>query len=143
MYHVSCRFLVGVRQVRPVVVPISGRPRSRNVPGRFVPSQVRGMWKGSGRSVFQALLLEKFKFSLFIITPIATAAVFHSDAAVEAIVRTLQYVSYPAEDSRPIPTTEQELAAARAEIMARRQANMQGSDRPARRGGTYSALDDK
>jgi hypothetical protein len=40
------------------------------------------MWKGSGRSLRQTLVLENFKFMLFILSPIATAALFYNDALV-------------------------------------------------------------
>ena len=69
------------------------------------------MWKGSGRSLFQTLILENFKFTLFVVTPILSASLFWNDAIVEAVVRNRQYISYPAEAERP-PTNEQELAEA-------------------------------
>ena len=40
------------------------------------------MWKGSGRSLGRTLLLENGKFILFVLTPVATASIFSSDAAV-------------------------------------------------------------
>ena len=69
------------------------------------------MWKGSGRSLFQTLILENFKFTLFVVTPILSASMFWNDAIVEAVVRNRQYISYPPEAERP-PTNEAELAEA-------------------------------
>jgi hypothetical protein len=40
------------------------------------------MWKGSGRSLRQTLVLENFKFAWFILVPIATASIFYNDAIV-------------------------------------------------------------
>ena len=65
------------------------------------------MWKGSGRSLFQTLVLENFKFTLFVLTPIATATIFSSDSAVEFLVGWTQYITYPAEARRPPDNTEE------------------------------------
>ena len=79
-----------------------------------------GMWKGSGRSLFQTLILENFKFTLFVVTPIVTASLFWNDAIVEAVVRNRQYITYPPEADRP-PTNQSELEAAlRAQKEAKR-----------------------
>ena len=80
------------------------------------------MWKGSGRSLFRTLILENFKFSLFVLTPIATASIFSSDTAVEWLVRTTQYIIYPAEARRPPDNTE-ELRGEIAKLAARRPAD--------------------
>ena len=40
------------------------------------------MWKGSGRSFFRTLVLENFKFTLFVLTPIFTASIFWNDDIV-------------------------------------------------------------
>lgn len=66
------------------------------------------MWKGSGRSLFQALVLENSKFALFVATPIITAAIFCQDSWVQYIVTARQYVSYPPEAEKP-PTNIAEL----------------------------------
>eukprot|EP00325_Prymnesiales_sp_UTEX-LB-985_P005685 CAMPEP_0174708280 /NCGR_PEP_ID=MMETSP1094-20130205/10576_1 /TAXON_ID=156173 /ORGANISM="Chrysochromulina brevifilum, Strain UTEX LB 985" /LENGTH=80 /DNA_ID=CAMNT_0015906809 /DNA_START=210 /DNA_END=452 /DNA_ORIENTATION=- len=66
------------------------------------------MWKGSGRTLFQTLVMENFKFSLFVITPIVTAALFWNDSFVELIVRNRQYIRYPPEGERP-PVNQEEL----------------------------------
>lgn len=63
------------------------------------------MWKGSSRTLFQTLVLENFKFMLFVLTPIATATIFSSDTAVEWLVGLTQYVTYPAEARRPPDNT--------------------------------------
>lgn len=88
------------------------------------------MWKGSGRTLFQALVLENSKFVLFVITPIVTASIFWNDWAVEAIVRNRQYVTYPPEGARP-PQNQSELEVAlreqRAKAAARKQAASGGS----------------
>ena len=68
------------------------------------------MWKGSGRSLFQTLILENFKFTLFVITPVVTASLFWNDTIVSAIVSNRQYVMYPAEGERP-PSNQAELEA--------------------------------
>ena len=97
------------------------------------------MWKGSGRSLFRTLVLENFKFTIFVVTPIVTASIFHSDAAVEWIVRNRNYVFYPAEETRPIPTNEEELRAAQAALAARRAKLAAEGSLPrasGRRGGT-------
>ena len=59
------------------------------------------MWKGSGRSLFQTLIMENFKFSLFVITPLVTASLFWNDKIVSIIVSNRQYVTYPPEEERP------------------------------------------
>ena len=69
------------------------------------------MWKGSGRSLFRTLILENFKFSLFVITPIFTAGLFWNDKVVEAVVRNRQYIVYPPEAER-LPQNREELQAA-------------------------------
>ena len=66
------------------------------------------MWKGSGRSLFQSLVLENSKFTLFVLTPVITAAIFCQDSWVERIVTARQYVTYPAEAEKP-PTNVAEL----------------------------------
>lgn len=66
------------------------------------------MWKGSGRSLFQALILENSKFLVFLLTPVFTASLFWNDSFVERIVRNRQYVTYPPEGERP-PTNQDEL----------------------------------
>ena len=66
------------------------------------------MWKGSGRSLFQSLVLENGKFTLFVPTPIITAAIFCQETWVERIVTARQYVTYPPEAEKP-PTTIAEL----------------------------------
>lgn len=96
------------------------------------------MWKGSGRTMLQTLVLENFKFVLFVCTPIVTAAIFHSDKAVEWIVRNRQYVTYPAEEAGTIPTNEEELAAAMAEIRRRRNLSEGASMTAGRHGGATS-----
>ena len=75
------------------------------------------MWKGSGRSLFRALVFENSKFLLFLVTPIVTASIFWNDAFVEKIVVNRNYVRYPPEGERP-PTNVVELE----EAMAKRQA---------------------
>ena len=100
------------------------------------------MWKGSGRSLFRTLVLENFKFTLFVVTPIITAGIFHSDAAVEWIVNNRKYVFYPAEETRPIPTNDEELRAAQAALTARRAKLAAEGAVPratGRRGGTMDA----
>ena len=82
-------------------------------------SQVDAMWKGSGRSLFKTLILENFKFTLFVVTPILSASLFWNDAIVEDVVRNRQYISYPPEAERP-PTNEQELQEALRAQRARR-----------------------
>ena len=69
------------------------------------------MWKGSGRTFFQDLVLNNQKFILFLVTPVATASIFWNDRFVEAIVTNRQYVSYPPEGERP-PSNREELAEA-------------------------------
>ena len=66
------------------------------------------MWKGSGRSLFRTLILENFKFTLFVVTPVVTASLFWNDSIVTAIVRNRQYVTYPPEGERP-PSNQAEL----------------------------------
>ena len=78
------------------------------------------MWKGSGRSLFQTLILENFKFIVFLVTPIATASLFYNDSFVEKVVRNRAYVTYPPEGDKP-PKNQQELDVAmqrRAEARA-------------------------
>ena len=69
------------------------------------------MWKGSGRSLFRTLILENFKFLLFVITPVATASIFYNDSFVEAVVRNRQYVTYPPAAEKP-PRSKEEIDAA-------------------------------
>ena len=69
------------------------------------------MWKGSGRSLFQTLIMENFKFILFVVTPVATASIFWNDRFVDLIVRNRQYVSSPPEGERP-PQNEGDLKTA-------------------------------
>jgi len=71
------------------------------------------MWKGSGRTLIQTLVMENFKFGLFLITPVISASIFWNDALVEQIVRNRQYVVFPPEGERP-PTSEAELREALA-----------------------------
>ena len=88
------------------------------------------MWKGSGRSLFQTLIMENFKFSLFVITPIVSASFFWNDAIVEAVVRNRQYVTFPAEGERPpksMSELEQALQAQQAELAKRKAASASGS----------------
>lgn len=66
------------------------------------------MWKGSGRSFFQDLMLNNAKFILFLVTPIATASIFWNDRFVETIVTNRQYVRFPPEGERP-PSNHEEL----------------------------------
>ena len=66
------------------------------------------MWKGSGRSLFQSLILENSKFLLFVATPIITAAIFCQEEWIEYIVRSRKYVTYPPEAEKP-PTNVEEL----------------------------------
>lgn len=66
------------------------------------------MWKGSGRTLFQTIIMENFKFTLFVVTPIVTASLFWNDAIVTYIVKSRKYVSYPPEGERP-PTNQREL----------------------------------
>ena len=80
------------------------------------------MWKGSGRSLGRTLLLENGKFILFVLTPVATASIFSSDAAVEWLVRTTQYITYPAEARRPPDNTE-ELRSQVTQLAQRRNAD--------------------
>mmetsp|Transcript_51351 Transcript_51351/g.134977 ORF Transcript_51351/g.134977 Transcript_51351/m.134977 type:complete len:102 (+) Transcript_51351:52-357(+) len=101
------------------------------------------MWKGSGRSLFKTLILENFKFTLFVVTPIVTAGIFQSDMAVEFLVRNRQYVSYPAEQTRPLPTNDEELRAAQADIRARLAAAGATGSATGRRGGTLTPAEDK
>ena len=61
--------------------------------------------------MFQALVLENFKFTLFVLTPIVTASIFWSDAMVEKIVNNRKYISYPPEADKP-PMSDTELKAA-------------------------------
>jgi hypothetical protein len=75
------------------------------------------MWKGSGRSLFQTLILENAKFILFVATPIFTASIFWNDKIVEQIVSNRQYVRYPPEGERP-PVSEAELAERLREMAA-------------------------
>ena len=82
------------------------------------------MWKGSGRSLFQTLIMENFKFTLFVITPIATASIFWNDKLVELIVRNRQYVTYPPEGMRP-PASQGELEEAMREQRAKAAARAQ------------------
>ena len=81
------------------------------------------MWKNSGRSLFQTLILENFKFILFVVTPVVSASFFWNDTIVDAIVRDRQYVRYPPEGERP-PTNEREVVQA---VEARRAARASGS----------------
>ena len=108
-----------------------------------MPRIVAAMWKGSGRSLFQTLVLENFKFTLFVITPVITASIFHSDRIVEYIVRNRGYVSYPAEESRSVPTNEEELRVAKAEMMARRAGGATVQVGNGRRGGAMVISGDK
>ena len=81
------------------------------------------MWKGSGRSLFQTLVLENFKFVLFVCTPIVTASLFWNDTIVTAVVNNRQYIYYPPEGPRP-PQNQDELKeelAKRAERRAAKQ----------------------
>ena len=73
------------------------------------------MWKGSGRSLFQTLVMENFKFIVFLVTPVVSASIFWNDAIVEKIVQNRQYVNYPPEAERP-PRNEAELAAYRKRL---------------------------
>jgi hypothetical protein len=77
------------------------------------------MWKGSSRSLFKTLVLENFKFILFVTTPIVTASLFWNDTFVERIVRNRQYVNFPPEGERP-PANQQELEEIMRERAARR-----------------------
>mmetsp|Transcript_6013 Transcript_6013/g.9164 ORF Transcript_6013/g.9164 Transcript_6013/m.9164 type:complete len:101 (-) Transcript_6013:133-435(-) len=95
------------------------------------------MWKGSGRSLFGSFVLENFKFIIFVVTPVITAAIFHNDAIVEMIVRNRQYVRYPAEERQPVPTNEEELLAAKAALLSRRRKEEPVSA-TGRRGGTLT-----
>eukprot|EP00310_Coccolithus_braarudii_P024118 CAMPEP_0183333454 /NCGR_PEP_ID=MMETSP0164_2-20130417/2345_1 /TAXON_ID=221442 /ORGANISM="Coccolithus pelagicus ssp braarudi, Strain PLY182g" /LENGTH=81 /DNA_ID=CAMNT_0025502375 /DNA_START=199 /DNA_END=447 /DNA_ORIENTATION=- len=79
------------------------------------------MWKGSGRSLRTTLLLENFKFTLFVITPVITAGIYCSDTAVERIVTWMHYVTYPAEGERP-PTNNDEVRERLAHLKASRKA---------------------
>lgn len=74
----------------------------------YVLDSPTAMWKGSGRSLFQTLVLENMKFTMFVLTPVFTASLFWNDAIVERIVRNRQYISYPPEGERP-PTNREEL----------------------------------
>ena len=58
--------------------------------------------------MFRTLILENFKFSLFVITPIFTAGLFWNDKIVEAVVRNRQYIVYPPEAER-LPQNRDEL----------------------------------
>ena len=53
-------------------------------------------------------MLENFKFTLFVLTPVFTASLFWNDSIVERIVRNRQYITYPPEGERP-PTNQKEL----------------------------------
>lgn len=75
------------------------------------------MWKGSGRSLFRTLILENFKFTLFVVTPVVTASIFWYEPFVEKIVRDRNYVNYPPEGLRP-PTNEEDLQQMREERLA-------------------------
>ena len=71
------------------------------------------MWKGSGRSLFQTLFLENFKFTLFVVTPLVTSSIFLYEPFMDYMIKDRQYVRYPPEGERP-PTNEQELREAYA-----------------------------
>ena len=79
----------------------------------FFPPNFTGvtMWKNSGRSLFQTLILENFKFILFVVDHYRERVLFWNDTIVDAIVRDRQYVRYPPEGERP-PTNEQEVVQA-------------------------------
>ena len=66
------------------------------------------MWKGSGRSLMVNFIAENFRLGLFIATPIFIAALYCKDTMVDRIVRSRQYVVYPAEGEKP-PMTEEEV----------------------------------
>ena len=72
------------------------------------------MWKGSGRSLLTNFIAENCRLALFIATPIFIAGIFCNDTMVERIVRSRQYVTYPAEGERP-PMTEEEVRDWRAQ----------------------------
>jgi len=55
-----------------------------------------------------SLLLEGFKFAVFVSTPIITSYIFCNDAAVEKIVTRLRYITYPAEGER-VPASDVEV----------------------------------
>lgn len=65
---------------RPRMWLLGSRTLARAARGPTVRGR-RSMWKGSGRSLLNTMVLENFKFILVIIAPIATAAVFMNDKA--------------------------------------------------------------
>ena len=77
------------------------------------------MWKGSGRSLFRTVVMENFKFTLFVLTPVFTASLFWNDSIVERIVTNRNYVRYPPEGERP-PQSQEELEQALAQRRAKR-----------------------
>ena len=84
-----------------------GKPQAA-APQRSARRSSEAMWKGSGRTLFQTVIMENFKFTLFVVTPIVTSSLFWNDAIVTYIVKSRKYVTYPPEGERP-PTNQREL----------------------------------